>query len=69
VNSQTKEFWLELCERAADEQDPERFRAIIREINFVLEFKNWTLRAVDHPVRIKRIRYGLLLSVPPASAA
>jgi hypothetical protein len=36
MRAQTKELWLELCEQAANEQDPNKFRAIFREI-----FRSW----------------------------
>jgi len=39
VQAQTKELWLELCEQAANEQDPEKFGAIVREIGVILELK------------------------------
>jgi hypothetical protein len=39
VREQTKELWLKLCEQAADEQDPEKFLTLIREINTLLELK------------------------------
>jgi hypothetical protein len=34
---QNKMKWTELCERAADEQDPKKLAALILEINFMLE--------------------------------
>jgi hypothetical protein len=44
MRAQTKELWLELCEQAANEQDPKKFRAIFREIYCVLELKTVRLR-------------------------
>ena len=35
----TKERWLELCEQATTEQDPEKLYALVREINRLLEEK------------------------------
>jgi hypothetical protein len=35
----TKEVWLELCEQAANEQDPKKFLALITEINRLLTEK------------------------------
>jgi hypothetical protein len=32
-------MWIELCERAADEQDPRKLAALISEINCMLEAK------------------------------
>jgi hypothetical protein len=43
VQAQTKELWLALCEQAANEQDPEKFRAIVREISGALELKTGRL--------------------------
>jgi hypothetical protein len=34
-----KKKWIELCEQAADEQDPKKLAALILEINFILEVK------------------------------
>jgi len=39
VQAETKELWLELCEPAANEQDPDRLLAVIREIDAALELK------------------------------
>jgi hypothetical protein len=39
VQAQTRELWLELCEQAANEQDPEKFRAIVQEISIALDLK------------------------------
>lgn len=44
MRAQTKHLWLELCEQAANEQDPSKFRAIVREIFHVLELKGGRLR-------------------------
>ena len=38
-----KKKWMELCEQAADEQDPKKLAALILEINFVLEAKELRL--------------------------
>ena len=35
----TKERWMQLCEQAAIEQDPEKLLALVREINDILEAK------------------------------
>ena len=40
---ENKKTWMELCERAADEQDPKRLAALILEINFMLEAKEQRL--------------------------
>ena len=38
-----KKKWMELCEQAADEQDPKKLAALILEINFMLEAKELRL--------------------------
>jgi hypothetical protein len=40
---QNKKKWMELCERAADEQDPKKLAALILEINSMLEAKELRL--------------------------
>jgi len=40
---ENREKWVELCEQAADEQDPEKLAALILEINFMLEAKELRL--------------------------
>jgi len=47
VQAQTKKLWLALCEQAANEQDPERFRAIVREISVALELKTGRLGQIS----------------------
>ena len=37
------EKWMELCARAADEQDPQKLAVLILEINFILEAKEMRL--------------------------
>lgn len=37
MRGETKERWKELCERAAVEQDPDRFGATIQELRQALE--------------------------------
>jgi 7,8-dihydro-6-hydroxymethylpterin-pyrophosphokinase len=44
MESETKERWLELCGRAAAEQDPEKLIAMIHEIERLLEEKEARLR-------------------------
>ena len=43
---ENKKKWMELCERAADEQDPKKLAALILQINCVLEVKELRLRGV-----------------------
>ena len=40
-----KERWMELCEKAAVEQDPERLLELVQEINRLLEEKEQRLKA------------------------
>ena len=40
----TKERWLQLCERATVEQDSEKLRALIAEINRLLQEKEERLK-------------------------
>ena len=47
---QNKMKWMELCERAADEQDPKKLAALILEINFILEVKELRLTGKVRPV-------------------
>lgn len=39
MQAETKELWFELCEQAANEQDPDRLLAVVREIDAALELK------------------------------
>jgi hypothetical protein len=39
VQGEIKQCWRDLCERAINEQDPNKFFAIVREINVLLEVK------------------------------
>jgi hypothetical protein len=39
VRAETKKLWLELCERAANEQNADKLLAIVLDINAVLELK------------------------------
>ena len=40
-----QERWKQLCEEAANEQDPEKLMKLIKEINRLLEAKEQRLRA------------------------
>jgi hypothetical protein len=40
VNDKTKERWLQLCEQAAVEQDPEKLLDLVNEISRMLDEKN-----------------------------
>lgn len=41
---QNREEWMELCERAAQEQDPEKLMLLIAQINRLLEAKERMLK-------------------------
>jgi hypothetical protein len=41
-----REKWMELCARAADEQDPQKMALLILEINYILEAKERQLLKV-----------------------
>ncbi len=40
---ENKKKWMELCEQAADEQDPKKLAALILQINYILESKELRL--------------------------
>jgi len=44
-----KEEWLQLCEQAVDEQDPQKLMALIAEITRLLEAKERRLRGNIEP--------------------
>jgi len=44
LKGQTKEIWMQLCERAASEQDPEKLMELVKEINRILEEKERRLK-------------------------
>ena len=48
---ENKKKWMELCDQAADEQDPKKLAALILEIRFMLEEKEMRLtgKVVTHP--------------------
>jgi hypothetical protein len=41
---QNRERWRELCEQASTEQDPDKLRELVREINRLLEEKEARLK-------------------------
>jgi len=45
MKGKTGELWYKLCAEAADEQDPERFFNLIKQIKDMLEAKQKQLRA------------------------
>jgi hypothetical protein len=47
MKGETKKHWTELCERAANEQDPKKLLALVAEINRLLEEKEERLRKSD----------------------
>ena len=44
LQGKNKELWLELCEKAANEQDPEKLMDLVKQINDLLEAKERRLR-------------------------
>ena len=45
-----KEKWMEVCELAVKEQDPEKLMALVTEIDRLLEEKTQRLKKAHHPV-------------------
>ena len=39
-----REYWMRLCEQAANEQDPEKLMELVKEINRLLEEKELRLK-------------------------
>jgi hypothetical protein len=52
MQQQEKKKWIDLCERAADEEDPKKLAALILEINFILEAKELRLTGKVSPVNL-----------------
>jgi hypothetical protein len=50
VRAETKELWLELCERAANEQEADKLLAIVRDINAALDLKIGRLKQAAPPL-------------------
>ena len=44
MQGETKEHWVDVCERAATEQDPERLMMLIKELNDLLTQKQERLQ-------------------------
>ena len=49
---ESREKWMELCARAADEQDPQKLAVLILGINFMLEAKERRLLKAAQPLPI-----------------
>jgi len=47
-----KERWIELCELITKEQDPQKFLALIEELNGLLEVKEQRLKRRDFPAHL-----------------
>ena len=45
MKGEKKEIWMQLCERAATEQDPDKLMELIKQINDLLEEKERRLKA------------------------
>ena len=54
MQNETKERWLEICERVAIEQDPDKFLQLVRELNDLLEEKQNRIRALRKPTEKQR---------------
>lgn len=48
MGDDVKERWIELCEKAAVEQDPQKLLAFVKEISWLLESKDQQWRASTH---------------------
>ena len=46
MKGQKKEYWMQLCEQAANELDPNRLMELVREINRLLEEKERRLKSL-----------------------
>lgn len=44
LKGERKEYWMHLCEQAANEQDPEKLMELVKEINRLLEEKEQRLK-------------------------
>ena len=49
LGDRKKEEWLQLCEQAVNEQDPQKLMALIAEINRLLEVKEQRLKEAPNP--------------------
>jgi len=49
MNDKTKERWLQLCEQAAVEQNPERLLKLVNEIVRMLDAKNERMQQASSP--------------------
>jgi len=47
-----KERWMEVCELVTKEQDPQKFLALIEELNRLLEEKEERLKRRDFPAHL-----------------
>ena len=54
MQGETKEKWMQLCEQAAAEQDPQRLLFLVRQINDLLEAKERRLLGIDTTPRPSR---------------
>jgi hypothetical protein len=49
MQGKEKEPWLELCEQASTEQDPEKLSELVEEVDLLLQEKQDRLNARDAP--------------------
>jgi len=57
MQEEEKKKWLELCEQAADEQDPKKLASLILQINFILEAKELRLTGRVVTAAVESMRF------------
>jgi hypothetical protein len=50
LKGQQKEYWMHLCEQAANEQDPHKLMELVKEINRLLEAKEQRLKELPKEI-------------------
>jgi hypothetical protein len=58
MTSETKERWMEFCEQAAKEPDPEKLIALVEEINRLLQEKQDRINGRNAPAQSLRMVLG-----------
>jgi len=53
MKGETRELWVQLCEQAAVEQDPNRLLELVTRINDLLEQKERRLKAHESSASLK----------------
>jgi hypothetical protein len=57
MQEEEKKKWMELCEQAADEQDPKKLASLILQINFILEAKELRLTGRVVTAAVESMRF------------